>query len=406
VADDDAHGLRAGLSRRWRAAVDRVSWTPPTSTEIGVVAKAGLAAGVSWWLAVLVTDVPDPLLAPLTALVTVQVSVRASVLNAFQRSFAVVLGVFAALAIGDTFGLTGLTVGLLTGLSLGVARLVLRMQPQAASQVPISVLLVMGALATRKEGYAWERALDTVLGAAVGVAVSLAFPASRLTDARQTIGRLGDTLGSILETMAAGLHEPWSTEQTSDWRRRARTARDRLVAEAQEAVGNGREAARWNLRDRRHVDELGRYEQVLPRLERTAIGISVMARGLDDHAHLVDVPDAEGTEHRPMANMGVLLGALGAAVRVVAANVLGQSDEAEVARALEEVRIRRVPVARAAFRRAREALADAAGEPAYEADLDDRAHGHGHPEGEWLSYTALLVQVDRIVGDLSAPLPA
>ncbi len=27
-------------------------------------------------------------------------------------------------------------------------------------------------------------------------------------------------------------------------------------------------------------------------------------------------------------------------------------------------------------------------------------------EGEWLNYAALLVQVDRIVGDLSAPLPA
>ena len=27
-------------------------------------------------------------------------------------------------------------------------------------------------------------------------------------------------------------------------------------------------------------------------------------------------------------------------------------------------------------------------------------------EGEWLGYAALVVQVDRIVGDLSAPLPA
>ena len=26
-------------------------------------------------------------------------------------------------------------------------------------------------------------------------------------------------------------------------------------------------------------------------------------------------------------------------------------------------------------------------------------------EGEWLGYAALLVQVDRIVGDLGAPLP-
>ena len=37
---------------------DAVSWTPPTSTELGVVAKSGLAAGLAWSIAVLVTDVP------------------------------------------------------------------------------------------------------------------------------------------------------------------------------------------------------------------------------------------------------------------------------------------------------------------------------------------------------------
>ena len=71
-------------------------------------------------------------------------------------------------------------------------------------------------------------------------------------------------------------------------------ARDRLLEDTKEAVGNGREAAQWNVRDRRHIAELGRYEDVLPRLERTAIGVSAISRGLDDHARL------SGGEHRPM----------------------------------------------------------------------------------------------------------
>ena len=47
----------------------------------------------------------------------------------------------------------------------------------------------------------------------------------------------------------------------------------------------------------------------------------------------------------------------------------------------------------AAYRRARVAL-----------DRDDATAADQH-ESEWLGYAALLVQVDRIVVDLGAPLP-
>jgi uncharacterized membrane protein YgaE (UPF0421/DUF939 family) len=372
----------------WPRVVQAVSWTRPTSTEIGVVAKSGLAAGLSWWIAGLVTDVPDPVLAPLTALVVVQVSVRSSVRTAIQRSVAVVLGVLLAFAIGDALEWNGFTVALLVAASLGVAELVLRLPPAAARQVPISGLVVLTAVSLSPESSAWRRAVDTVLGAAVGVVVSLVLPASRLVDARQTLDRLADSLGGVLETMGAGLQQPWSTDQTADWRRAARTTRERLVRQATEAVGSGREAALWNIRDRRHVDVLGRYEEVMPRLERTAIGVSVISRGLDDHARLA------GTMHQAMPAMGALLVALAGAVRAVVQHVLGESEDASVDRSLAEVRERRNRCVRGAFRRARLALEH--GEGVHDEEL----------EGEWLGYAALLVQVDRIVGDLSAPLPA
>jgi uncharacterized membrane protein YgaE (UPF0421/DUF939 family) len=371
----------------WQRVANLVSWTRPTSTEIGIVAKSGLAAGLSWWLALLVTDVPDPVLAPLTAIVVVQVSVRASVRTALQRSAAVVLGVLVALAIGDALGLNGLTVAVLVTVSLGVAQLVLRLPAAAARQVPISGLVVLAAANSAQASQGWRRALDTLLGAAVGVGVSLVLPASRLVDARQTLDRLARSLAGALATMGSGLEQPWSTEQTEDWRRQARTVRDRLVREAAEAVGNGREAARWNVRDRRHVEVLGRYEAVMPRLERTAIGVSAISRGLDDHARL------SGTTHQAMPAMAALLVALSGVVRASVKDVLGEDDDVDVAHALTEVRAQRQLCARGASRRARLALERAEGADGLQL------------EGEWLGYAALLVQVDRIVGDLSAPLP-
>jgi uncharacterized membrane protein YccC len=348
-----------------------------------------LAAGLSWSIARLTTDVDAPVLASLTAVVVVQVSVRASVLTALQRTAAVVLGVLVAVAIGDALSLTGLTVGLVVVVSLGLAQLMLRLPPGSARQVPISILVVLTALASSPEDSGWSRTLDTLVGAAVGVGVSMLLPASRLVDARQTLGRLGDSLSKILAAMGSGLQQEWSTDQTEGWRRQARTIRDRLVAQTVEAVGKGREAAKWNVRDRRHIDELGRYEDVMPRLERTAIGVSVISRGLDDHARL------SGTTHLAMPAMGALFVALAAAIDALVQEVLGGANDTRLPAALLEVRVRRDRCVLGASRRARLAL-EHGGAPKGGDDL----------EGEWLSYTALLVQIDRLVNDISAPLPA
>jgi len=371
----------------WRALVERVAWTPPTRAEIAAVGRAGLAAALAWLLAVALTDLDAPVLAPLAALITVRVSVHASIRSAIERSAAVVVGVLVAVAIGDTLGLNAFTVGVLTSASLAFALLVLRLPRPAATQIPVSALVVMAALASGEEAYAWVRAFDTVLGAAVGVAVSLALPASRLDDARESMRRLADVLGDELDTMGAGLSDTWSTVQTADWRHTARLTRQRLVEQMTEAVGNGREAAQWNVRDRAHIAELGLYEDVMPRLERTAIGVWAIARGLEDHAQLT------GGEHGRMEAMGALLISVGNLVRVFTGEVLGDHPDGGVASALEMVHVQRAPCARAAHRQTVEA-------PGHDPD------GPGGRGPEWMSYTALLVQVDRIVDDLRAPLPS
>jgi len=127
---------------------------------------------------------------------------------------------------------------------------------------------------------------------------------------------------------------------------------------------------------------------VLPRLERTAIGVSVISRGLDDHARV------SGTTHDAMPAMGELLNALAGAVRALVDSVLAGADATALDAALARVTERRDRCARGASRRARVALE-------HDEDADAVVL-----EVEWLGYAALLVQVDRIVGDLSAPLPS
>jgi uncharacterized membrane protein YgaE (UPF0421/DUF939 family) len=372
------------FARRLRRRLSHGPWTRPTSTQIGLVVKSAVAAGVAWAVAGLVTGVGSPVLASLSAIVVVQVSVRSSVRTALERSLAVVLGVLAALAISRTLDLTAVTVTLLVAASLGVAELVLRLPRSAARQVPVSILVVLAA-ADSDNGQAWHRVIDTIIGAAIGVVVSLAFPASRLVDARQTIDRLAESLANALDTMGTGLQQSWSTEQTESWRHQAHMSRGPLVEQAVEAVGNGRESARWNVRDRRHIAELTTLEELMPRLERTAIGVSVIARGLDDYARIT------GTVHKPMKGMGELLIALAAAVRAVVADVLDPSQKSDIDPVLEELNARRDVCRKAASRRARLAI-----------DVDDESDPTV-VEGEWLNYAAVLVQVDRIVADRGPP---
>jgi hypothetical protein len=365
---------------------DAVSWTRPTSTEVGTVAKAALAAGLAWGLAVTFTDATAAVVAALTAVVVVQVNVRASVRTALQRSAAVVTGVLTALAIGEALSLNAFTVALVVGVTLGLTQLVLRLPAAAARQVPISVLVVLTAVAASPNQLGWRRAGETLIGATVGVVMSLALPASRLVDGRQTIQRLGDGVCGVLQSMALGLQEPWSTDQTRAWRRVSHTVRDRLVDQAREAVGDGRNAARWNIRDRRHLTELGRYEDAMPCLERTAIGVWAIARGLDDHARLCNEP------HAAMPAMGALFASLAAAIAEYVRSILGASQDAAVVATLDEVHTRRERCMQGAARRARLALESEAGED------------HPEVEGEWIGYVSLLVQADRIAADIRANL--
>jgi uncharacterized membrane protein YgaE (UPF0421/DUF939 family) len=375
----------AGL---WRRFVTAIRWTPPTSSEVGTVARSGLAAGLAWWLAEAVTDEASPVLASLTAVVVVQVSVMESMRTALQRSAAVVLGVLIGLAIGDALELNAAIVAVLVAASLAVAELLLRLPRAAARQVPVSVLVVLSAVSLNPTSSGWHRAVDTVLGAVVGVVISLAWPTSRVVEARQALQHLADGLSSSLIAMGSGLHERWSTDQTEEWRRTARTVRERLVADASKAIDGGRESVRWNVRDRPRIELFERLDVVMPRLERAAIGVSVISRGLDDHARL------SGTTHEPMASMGALLTALGESVRALTLRVLGGADTEDFQRSLDDVRERRVRCVQGASRRARSAVAG------------DRDSDLESLEGEWLNYAALLVQVDRIVADLCAPVPA
>jgi uncharacterized membrane protein YgaE (UPF0421/DUF939 family) len=375
----------SALQRGWISARRSLAWTPPSTTEIAVVLKAGLAAGISFSLARIVTNVPNPLLAPATAIVTVHATAWTSLRTAVQRTVAVAMGVIVALVVGDAVPLNGLTVAILVTVSLGLSVLVLRFSGGAANQLPITVLLVLAVVSFGQRSYGIGRAVDTIIGAATGGVISVAFPASRLREAHDALARLAAEVAGCLRAMGAGVQQPWPEEATSSWEDRAQRARTRLARRAVDAVGSGRRAARWNYRDRRHLGDLSRYEDMAPRLERISVGVSEIARDLDRTAARTPGP------HPPMPKLGGLLAALADAVRALGHELDAPQDEHTLRTALQDVSLRRDEAHYGATRRTHLAVDADSGNA-----LDPAAD-------EWLEYSAVLVQADAIVADLLPP---
>lgn len=357
-------------------------WSRPTSSEIATILKAGLAAGVSFSVARFVTDVPNPLLAPATAIVTVHATAWTSLRTAVQRSIAVVVGVILALAIGDAVPINGITVGVLVTVALAISVFGLRFSGGAGNQLPITLLLVLAVVSYGQKSYGVGRAVDTIIGAAIGGAVALALPASRLQDARDALARLGFELVTCLGAMGRGVRAAWSSDDADAWVERAHRIRTRLSRRAVDAVGTGQRAARWNYRDRRHLDDLDRYEEMAPRLERISIGVSEIARDLDRVA-------GRATEaHPPTPKLGALLDALATAVSAYTRQLDHADDPDALRTALQNFEERRAESERGATRRARLAV--------------DGGRDVPDPAGdEWLDYGSILLQADAIAADLA-----
>lgn len=179
--------------------------------------RSTAAAVVSYVVALRLSSEPAPLTAPLTALLVVQVTLYSTLTTGVRRVNAVVAGVLIAIGFSALVGLTWWSLGLIILASLVVGRVV--RAGEFVPEVAISAMLVLGV--TQVADTAWDRVLETLIGAAVGLGFNVLFvppvwirPASdAITDLAARIGTLLVHIGSesgnatTVEKAAARLHE-------------------------------------------------------------------------------------------------------------------------------------------------------------------------------------------------------
>ncbi|MGI8881093.1 MAG: FUSC family protein [Jatrophihabitans sp.] len=222
---------------------------PDTLLRIG---KATVAGALAWEVAALMNS-PRPVLASLGAILVVQVTVRATLARSIQLTIGVMVGLALSVLIGHVLGIHWWTIGLIVlgGLVVGeIMRL-----GAFSSQVAISALLAYSL----GSGYGTLRAVDTVVGAAIGAAVNaLVPPPSQVKAGASTLRSIGEDLGALLGDVSDGLDGPLDTAAVNRWLDRAREIAGSL-RRAYETLSTAQESLRFNHRGRLEFD---RMEQI------------------------------------------------------------------------------------------------------------------------------------------------
>jgi Aromatic acid exporter family member 1 len=234
----------------------------------------------------------QPLLASLTAMLVVQVTPVTLLASGLDRVVAVVTGVAVAVLFASVVPLEWWSLGLLIFVSMAVGQ-VLRLRDNLI-EVPISAMLVLGVGTLAAGSVAWQRIVETLVGAAVGVAANLLFPPKVATgSAAAAIDGLADSISELVNNAAAELSELVErgdeiAPASRRWLDEARRITHHEVPRAGLALTHAEEGRRLNVRAVRRPDLGPGLRQGLEALEHCAVAIRSMFRALADATSEVD----------------------------------------------------------------------------------------------------------------------
>ncbi len=297
------------------------------------IAKLTLAAVLSYLLAELLGTSPDPLLAPLTALLVVQLTMYATLTAGLDRIVSVVAGVLVAVVVATQIGLNWWSLGLVVAVSLILGRL-LRLGPNLL-EVPISAMLVfaVGGL----EDAAAGRVFETLIGAAVGVLVSvLIVPPLYHRPAGDAIGEVAQRMAEFSRALAGALRREWSRAESSRWLDQAR-ALGQEVAHADERLARAEDSARLNPRARPTREARPRLRTMLTGLELSYVVLRNLSRAILDRTYFVpEEQEGSAYDQQTREALADVLETVGAALDALVPLATGTEPPHVVQRVVDE----------------------------------------------------------------------
>lgn len=245
------------------------------------VLKTALAAALAWQLATYISGSHSPYFAPLAVILTLQATVADTLERALFRVSGMVGGVIVSMMIHYWLPTNALAIGLALLAGMAIAMLI-RLNPQITSQIGVTSLMVLVSKDTTH--YATDRVLETGLGALVAIGVNaLVIPPDLTPLAEKRITDLTDLLAGTLSDLAHGVQEPGDAMPR---------AIAELTVDAREALRSARQSIKYNPFMGRRGARLDQLALVVGNLEKMAIQVRGIIRGISDLGHNEDAGKA------------------------------------------------------------------------------------------------------------------
>ncbi|WP_187270168.1 FUSC family protein [Pontibacter qinzhouensis] len=242
------------------------------------IVKTAFAAALSWFIATSLLHSEYPYFAAVAAIITVQVTVADSVDKATQRIIGIIGGVLLSMLLGHWFKIGAISIFFIILIGMAISK-ALRMNPQIISQVAISSLLVL-AFGQTKEGYAFERIIETVVGSAVAVLINaLVVPQNAVPDVERSILRYSRLAADTLTSLMALVNHTGTRIKTG------RSEVDALIKEAKECrktLDLAEQSLKYNPLLKHKRDRLSQLAKSILQLESITIQIRGIRRSLAD----------------------------------------------------------------------------------------------------------------------------
>ncbi|MGP3970168.1 FUSC family protein [Streptomyces sp. 6N223] len=339
--------------------------------------RSAAAATMAYLVALWLTDVTAPLLAPLTALLVVQVTLYATLTSGIRRVNSVVAGVVLATGFSGLVGLSWWSLGLLILCSLAMGHLV--RAGEFVPEVAISAMLVLGV--TQVTETALDRVWETLIGAAVGLLFNVVFvPPVWVRPASEDIEDQARRMRGLLHRLGEQADEPITPVARATAKLYEARRIDQDVALVDASLSQAEESLRLNPRVKEGVLTRIVLRTGLDTLEICAVMLRTLSRTLADLAgHRADEPLFPPDVAPELRQLFLHLGdAIGTFAELITSQVSASAEEAEtrLASQLEVCRARRERLARMLLSRVQ-----------------------AHPR-QWQLHGALLADIDRLLDEL------
>jgi uncharacterized membrane protein YccC len=255
------HRLRSGIHRL------RGGWWPILQTAV--------AAGVAWFLALLILGHERPTFAPIAAVISLGLAVG----ERSKRVVELTLGVALGVAIGDllvsVIGVGSVQSGILVALAMAAAVFFGR-GDLGVNEAAISAMILMITFQPLVTGFPLDRIFEALIGGGTALAVNALLPINPERMVSTAAHPIFDESAVVLEETAAALHDgDFERAQNALMKARAIDAR---VSSFKEALTAGRETARTAPSRRRALGHLELYAAAADQIDLIVRYMRILAR--------------------------------------------------------------------------------------------------------------------------------